>query len=79
MNNIDKIITLSDNTRYMILDQGNYKGKCYYFTSKLDSNDNLTEEFDIIENDNNNVSDVKDQKLLFALVEYFKKRMEVIG
>ena len=79
MNNIDKIITLSDNSRYMVLDQGNYKGKQYYFTSKLDSNDNLTEEFDIIEGSNNKVSNVKDQNLLFALVEYFQKRMEIVA
>ena len=79
MNNIDKILTLSDNTKYMVLDQGNYQGKQYYLTSKLDLNDNLTEEFDIIENDNNKVSNVTNQKLLFALVEYFQKRMEVVA
>ncbi len=79
MNNIDKIITLSDNTKYMVLDQGNYKGKSYYFTSKLDNDGNLTEEFDIIEDDNNKVSNVTNQKLLFALVDYFKERMEVVA
>ena len=79
MNNIDKIITLSDNTKYMVLDQGNYKGKSYYFTSKLDNDGNLTEEFDIIEDDNNKVSNVTNQKLLFALVDYFQKRMEVVS
>ncbi len=79
MNNIDKIITLSDNTKYMVLDQGNYKGKSYYFTSKLDNDGNLTEEFDIIEDDNNKVSNVTNQKLLFALVDYFQKRMEVVA
>ena len=79
MNRIDNIITLSDNTKYMILDQGNYKGKCYYLTSKLDNNDNLTEEFDIIEDDNSKVSNVTNQKLLFALVDYFKQRMEVVA
>ena len=79
MNNIDKIITLSDNTKYMVLDQGNYKGKSYYFTSKLDNDGNLTEEFDIIEDDNNKVSNVTNQKLLFALVDYFQKSMEVVS
>ena len=79
MNKIDNIITLSDNSKYMILDQGNYKGKCYYLTSKLDANNNLTEEFDIICNDNNKVSNVTNQKLLFALVDYFKERMQVVA
>ena len=75
MNNIDKILTLSDNTKYMVLDQGNYQGKQYYLTSKLDLNDNLTEEFDIIENDNNKVSVVDNKDLYDALIKYFNGRL----
>lgn len=80
-NNIDKIITLDDGTKYMILDQGNYNNKAYYMTSKLDNEDNLTEVFSIMEETINNsvatVSTVKDEKLLKALAEYFKERVSI--
>ena len=79
VNNIDKIITLEDNTKFMILDQGNYNGKSYYLTSELDDNDNLTEKFAILEEDNNSVDTVKSDKLLKALIEYFTKRFEVVA
>ena len=80
-NKINKIITLSDNTKHMILDQGNYNGKSYFLTSILDSDDNLSSSFSILEEtkDENNwtVESVTDEKLLSALIEYFKKRFEV--
>lgn len=34
-NKIHTIITLDDQTKYMIIDQGNYNSKCYFLTSKL--------------------------------------------
>ena len=49
MNRIGKIIMLDDQTKYMIMDQGNYNQKCYFMMSKLDNFDNLTEEFSIME------------------------------
>ena len=77
-NKIDKIITLNDGTKYMIMDQGNYNGKCYFLTSKLDNEENLTETFSImeetVENGVSTVSAVKDERLLKALAEYFQKR-----
>ena len=80
-NKIDRIITLSNNTKHMILDQGNYKGKCYFLTSILDSEDNLSNKLTILEEskeDNNyTVESVKDERLLKALIEYFTKRFEV--
>lgn len=78
-NKIDKIITLDDNTKYMIMDQGNYNGKCYFLVSKLDNDDNLTETFSIMEETIDNgiskVETVKDEVLLKALAEYFNKRV----
>lgn len=78
-NKIDKIITLDDNTRYMIMDQGNYNGKSYFFTSKLDEDGNLTKIFSIMEetiiNGEQIVSTVKDEVLAKALAEYFKNRV----
>lgn len=78
-NKIDKIITLDDNTKYMIMDQGNYNGKCYFLVSKLDNDDNLTETFSIMEETIDNgiskIETVKDEVLLKALAEYFNKRV----
>ena len=80
-NKIDKILTLSDNTKHMVLDQGNYKGKCYFLTSIIDENDNLSDKFSILEEtkveDKLIVESVKDEALLTALIGYFKKRFEV--
>ena len=60
----------------MVLDQGNYNGKAYYLVSKLDNEDNLTEEFNIFENNNGIVSNVKEEKVLKALIKYFQRRNE---
>lgn len=77
-NRINKIISLDDGSKYMIIDQGNYNEKAYYLTSKLDDEENLTDTFSImeetIENNISRVSAVKDEKLLKALAEYFQKR-----
>jgi len=73
-NNIEKIITLEDDSKYMILDQGNYNGKAYYLLSKLDENGNLTNTVSIVENDNGNINSVEDKSLLDALVKYFEGR-----
>jgi len=78
-NKIDKVITLDSGIKYMIMDQGNYNGKAYFLTSKLDKNGNLTENFSIVEEtiDDNvtTISTVKDEKLLKALAKYFNKRL----
>ena len=82
-NKIDKVLTLSDNTKHMILDQGNYNGKCYFLTSIIDEDDNLSDKFSILEEtkdaDKWTVESVKDEALLAALIEYFKKRFEVVA
>ena len=78
MNRIEKIIMLDDQTKYMIMDQGNYNQKCYFMMSKLDNFDNLTEEFSIMEeevvNGENLLSKVTDNQLLEALAKYFRER-----
>lgn len=79
MNNINTIITLGYGTKYMILDQGNYDNKYYYLTSKLDEEENLTEEFDILEYNDGIILPVGDEELIKALTEYFKKRFEVVA
>ena len=78
MNRIGKIIMLDDQTKYMIMDQGNYNQKCYFMMSKLDNFDNLTEEFSIMEeeivNGESLLSKVTDNQLLEALAKYFRER-----
>ena len=78
-NKIDKIITLDNEVKYMIIDQGNYNGKCYFLVSKLDNEGNLTDTFSIVEenivNDEKIISSVKDDNLLKALANYFNKRV----
>ena len=80
-NKIDKILTLSDNTKHMILDQGNYDGKSYFLTCQLDSEENLSNNLSIVEQTNTDgmvmIQSVSDEKLLDALISYFKKRFEV--
>ena len=75
-NNIDKIITLKDGSKYMVLDQGNYNNKAYYITSKLDSEANLTNEINIFVNNDDYLEEVTDTQVKEALIEYFKKRLE---
>ena len=82
-NKIDYVITLDDNTKYMILDQGNYDGKSYFYTSRIDENENLTNDFNILEetitNDLITVKTVEQEDLLEALVDYFKSRFTVVA
>lgn len=82
-NKIDKILTLSDNSKVMILDQGNYNGKAYFFITDLDEFDNITDRFSILEENivdgEITVKTVKEEKLFKALIEYFKKRFEVVA
>ena len=73
MNRIGKIIMLDDQTKYMIMDQGNYNQKCYFMMSKLDNFDNLTEEFSIMEEEVVNGESLL-SKVLEALAKYFRER-----
>lgn len=75
-NMIDKVITLSDNSKYMVIDQGNYDGKGYYLASRLDEDGNLKEEFVALENNNGIVTTVEDEALFNALIGYFKNRVD---
>ena len=74
-NNIEKIITLENNSKYMILDQGNYNGKAYYLLSRLDENGNLTNSVSVVENDNGNINSVEDKALIEALFKYFNRQV----
>lgn len=76
INKIDKVITLDDGSKYMVLDQGYYDHVSYLYVSKLDQEGNLTDTLSIFEEKENAVTTVKDNELLKKLAEYFKKRAE---
>ena len=80
INMINKIIYLDDNSRYMILDQGFYNNKNYYFVCEVDDNDKLTDTLTIfeeeIENNVINIKTIENKELLSKVLKYFKDRIE---
>ena len=70
INKIDKVITLDDGSKYMVLDQGYYDHVSYLYVSKLDQEGNLTDTLSIFEEKENAVTIVKDNELLKKLAEY---------
>lgn len=76
INKIDKIITLDDGSKYMVMDQGYYDHVSYLYVSKLDQEGNLTDTLSIFEEKEDTVTTVKDDELLKKLAEYFKSRAE---
>ena len=76
INKIDKVITLDDSSKYMVIDQGYYDHVSYLYVSKLDQEGNLTDTLSIFEEKENAVTIVGDNELLKKLAEYFKKRAE---
>ena len=75
-NKIDKIITLDDGSKYMVMDQGYYDHVSYLYVSKLDQEGNLTDTLSIFEEKEDMITTVKDDELLKKLAEYFRKRAE---
>ena len=55
MNKKDKLLTLSDGSRYVIIDQCEYNGRWYYFANKIidDNVSNIFKIFSININANN--------------------------
>lgn len=76
INKIDKIITLDDGSKYMVMDQGYYDHVSYLYVSKLDQEGNLTDTLSIFEEKEDTVTIVNDNELLKKLAEYFRKRAE---
>lgn len=73
-NNINKIITLDNKDKYVVVDQGNYDGKPYYLLAKLDENGDLTGKVSVVEDNNGRIESVTEPDLLEALVKYFNER-----
>lgn len=76
---INQIITLDDNSKYLILDQGIYLNKNYFLVSKLsDTLDDLTNHFSVFEETKENnkikIKSVLNKDLLEKLFVYFENR-----
>lgn len=76
-NRINKIMTLKDGKKYIVLNQAIYKEKNYFFVVRInESGDDVTEEFRIIEEvikeDKRYIRDVKDEKMIQLLSRYLK-------
>ena len=74
INKIDKIITLDDGSKYMVMDQGYYDHVSYLYVSKLDQEGKLTDTLSIFEEKEDTVTIVNDNELLKKLAEYLKKK-----
>ena len=80
-NRINKIITLKDGKKYIILNQAIYKDTNYFFVVGVTENgEDVTEEFRIVEevkkDSKKYIRDVKDEKLIQLLSKYLKPSEE---
>lgn len=73
-NKINKIITLNGN-KYIVVDQGIYRKRNFLLINKL-NNDDLTDDISIVEEMEDSVIDVDDEKVLSTLKEYFTRRIK---
>ena len=78
-NRINQIMTLEDNVKYMILKQVIYNNENYFMASKLDENNDPTEEFSIFyetkENGEIYVEVETDEKKLKVILEHLQKAL----
>lgn len=74
-NKIDKIITLADGRKYMILNQAYYQDTSYLFVACLDEKEQLTNVISIMEEVDGEIVPVTEPVLLKAMAEYFKNNM----
>lgn len=78
-NRINNIMTLKNGKKYAVVNQAIYRNVNYYFVVGVtDDEEDLTEEFRIIEEVNKDgkkfVKDVKDKKLIELLAKYLKPK-----
>ena len=76
-NRINKIMTLTDGKKYIILNQAIYKETNYLFVVRVSEDlTNIEEEFRIIEevkkDDKRYIRDVKDEKMIQLLSKYLQ-------
>ncbi len=78
-NRINKILNLSNGSKYLVLNQAYYKGTSYYFVVRVTEDENdVTDEFRLLEEKNDNgklsVSLVKDPETIKLLAEYLEPK-----
>lgn len=74
-NKINMIITLDNDNKYMVIDQGIYQKRNFLLLGKVDNNGNLTDELSITEEVSGNITDVTDENILKVLRDYFERRV----
>lgn len=74
-NKIDKVITLDDGRKYMILNQAYYQETSYLFVSRLDENGQTTDVISVMKEVDGKIVPVTEPVLLKAMAEYFKNNM----
>lgn len=80
-NIINSIITLEDNEKYIVLNQGVYENKTYYFVAKVTPDEeDILDEFGLLEeieiDGKKAVIFVTDKKVIEVLTKYFKPQIE---
>lgn len=76
-NRINKIMTLNDGKKYIVLNQAIYKGTNYFFVVRLTEDESdVTDEFRIIEevlkDEKRYIRNVEDEKMIELLSKYLK-------
>ena len=76
-NRINKIMTLKDGKKYIVLNQAIYKDTNYFFVVRItEDGEDVTDEFRIIEevlkDEKRYIRDVRDEKMIQLLSKYLK-------
>ena len=79
-NRINKIITLANNDKYLVLNQAYYKGNNYFFVVGVTSDEqDVTDEFRLLEekivDEKRIVTSVKNPETIKLLAEYLQPKM----
>lgn len=78
-NNINNILTLENDEKYIVVNQAIYQGRNYYLVAKVtDDEEDVLDEFKLLEETNigeeKAVSLVTDEKTIELLTKYFKPK-----
>lgn len=75
-NKINKILTLENGAKYMVIDQCSYQRKTFFLLCRIDETGSLTEEVQIVEERENFVYEIDNQHTLNVLKDFFDRRLE---
>ena len=77
-NLINNILTLDNDEKYLVLNQGLYQNKNYFLVAKVTENEEVTEEFKLLEETEvagqKALQLVTDEKVIELLAKYFSPK-----